>query len=223
MEKIVYLLEDDESITELIKCTFDVNGIAVKAFSSVKEFMEAFAARTPGVALLDIMLGDGDGVSVLKEIKETAPSVICIMLSAMGKETDKVKCLNLGADDYITKPFGILELTARVKVALRRLSAGKDSVLRKGGLSMNTETMTVTLRGERLDLNRKEFKLLRFFMNNEGKVLTRDEILQEVWGFEELETRTLDNHIARLRKLGVNYIETVFGVGYKFSVEAPEE
>ncbi len=221
MEKPVYLLEDDESISELIKCTFDINGISLKAYASVKEFKAAFAARVPSVVLLDIMLGDGDGISVLKEIKETQPQVICIMLSAMGKETDKVKCLNLGADDYITKPFGILELTARVKVALRRVS-GKESLLRRGDLAMNTDTMTVTLRGEKLDLNRKEFKLLHFFMINENKVLSRDEILQEVWGFDELESRTLDNHIARLRKLGVTYIETVFGVGYKFSAEGAE-
>lgn len=222
MEKTVYLLEDDESIRELVKCTFDMNGIALKTFSCVREFKEAFALRAPGVALLDIMLGDGDGITLLKEIKQSNPAVICIMLSAMGKETDKVKCLNLGADDYITKPFGVLELTARVKVALRRIS-DKTAVLRKGEFAMNTDTMTVTLKGEKLELNRKEFKLLHYFMENDGKVLTRDELLQEVWGFEELETRTLDNHIARLRKLGVHYIETVFGVGYKFSVAEREE
>ncbi len=218
MEKLVYLLEDDESIRELIRCTFDMNGIPLKTYSCVKDFKAAFALRVPHVVLLDIMLGDGDGISVLKEIKETQPQVICLMLSAMGKETDKVKCLNLGADDYITKPFGILELTARVKVALRRVS-DKEKVIRCGEIAMNTETMTATLRGEKLELNRKEFRLLQYLMENRNKVLSRDEILQEVWGFDELESRTLDNHIARLRKLGVTYIETVFGVGYKFSVE----
>lgn len=217
MEKLVYLLEDDESIRELVRCTFDMNGIALKTFGTVREFKEAFGQRQPGVALLDIMLGDGDGITVLKEIKEQNPNVICIMLSALGKETDKVKCLNLGADDYVTKPFGILELTARVKVALRRLD-GRETVMLRGDLCMNTGTMAVTLRGEKLELNRKEFKLLKFFMKNEGKVLSRDEILQEVWGFEELETRTLDNHVARLRKLGIDYIQTIFGVGYKFAV-----
>ena len=216
MEKLVYLLEDDESISELIKCTFDMNGIPLRTYCCVKDFNEALSVRVPNVVLLDIMLGDGDGISVLKDIKETHPQVSCVMLSAIGKETDKVKCLNLGADDYITKPFGILELTARVKAALRRVS-NKDAVLRRGELSLNPETMTVTLRGERLELNRKEFKLLHYFMENENKVLSRDELLQEVWGFDELESRTLDNHIARLRKLGVHYIETVFGVGYKFS------
>ena len=214
MEKLVYLLEDDESIRELVRCTFDMNGIALRTFGTVKEFKEAFGQRQPGVALLDIMLGDGDGISVLKDIKEQNPAVICIMLSALGKETDKVKCLNLGADDYVTKPFGVLELTARVNALLRR-AAGNASLVR-GNLSLDEDTMTATLRGVRLELNNKEFNLLKYLMQKEGKALTRENILNAVWGYDEGETRTVDNHVARLRKLGIDYIETVFGVGYKF-------
>ena len=135
------------------------------------------------------------------------------MLSALSKETDKVRGLNAGADDYIAKPFGVLELVARVNAALRRTS--KSSVLKVGELEMNFDNMTVVYRGKPLTLNNKEFQLLKFCAANEGKVLPRDTLLTEVWGYDDGETRTLDNHIARLRKLGLNF-ETVFGVGYRF-------
>ena len=136
------------------------------------------------------------------------------MLSALGQETDKVRGLNLGADDYIAKPFGVLELTARVNALLRR-AQGHASLVR-GDLALDEETMTATLRGEKLELNNKEFNLLKYLMQKEGKALTREAILNAVWGYDEGETRTVDNHVSRLRKLGIDYIETVFGVGYKF-------
>ena len=135
------------------------------------------------------------------------------MLSALGKETDKVRGLNAGADDYIAKPFGVLELVARVNAALRR--SRKSGSVQKGSLILNTDTMTVTFRGKPLDLSNKEYQLLRYFMLHEGKVLARENILAEVWGYDGGETRTLDNYVARLRKMGLNF-ETVFGVGYKF-------
>ena len=135
------------------------------------------------------------------------------MLSALGKETDKVKGLNAGADDYIAKPFGVLELVARVNAALRR--SRKTGSVQKGSLILNTDTMTVTFRGKPLDLSNKEYQLLRYFMLHEGKVLSRESILSDVWGYDGGETRTLDNYVARLRKMGLNF-ETVFGVGYKF-------
>jgi len=214
MSKKVYLLEDDASITELVKCSLELSGIDIVCFDTVTQFMANLAVEAPSVALLDIMLPDGNGLDVLKKIKQFHPSVICIMLSALGQEIDKVKGLNGGADDYIAKPFGVLELTARVNAALRR--AKFEKVLVKDGLRLNEEDMTVTLDGDALDLNNKEFHLLKFLMSNEGKVVTREAILTAVWGYEEGETRTVDNHIARLRKLGIPHIETVFGVGYKF-------
>ncbi len=212
MEKTVYLLEDDESICELVRCTLEMNGVGCETFGSVKEFSEALAKRQPALCLLDVMLPDGNGFDVLKGVKEEY-GVPCIILSALGKETDKVKGLNLGADDYISKPFGVLELTARVDAALRR--SVRPAVLRVGSLEMNAESMTATYRGKELILNNKEFRLLRYFAQNEGKVLTREALLTDVWGYDGGETRTLDNHIARLRKLGLDF-ETVFGVGYKF-------
>lgn len=213
MNNKVYLLEDDESICELVKCTLDMHSISCETFTSIKAFYAAVENALPDVAILDVMLADGNGLDVLQRLKTRYPSVSVIMLSALGKETDKVKGLNAGADDYIAKPFGVLELIARVNAALRR--ANKSVVLRAGQVVMNTENMSVTYRGKELDLSNKEFQLLRYFMQNEGRVLPREVILSDVWGYDGGETRTLDNHVARLRKAGLNF-ETVFGVGYKF-------
>ncbi len=212
MEKIVYILEDDKSICELVETTLEMNGISCRSFRTVKEFMAAARERAPEVALLDVMLPDGNGLDVLSFLKSAKSETYCIMLSALGSELDKVKGLNAGADDYVSKPFGVLELLARVNVAFRR---GKSD-LNRGGLYLDETSMTVTLNGKKLDLNNKEFQLLKYCMENEGKVLTREKLLISIWGYESGETRTVDNHIARLRKLGVDYFETVFGVGYKF-------
>ena len=148
MDKILYLLEDDKTIGELVKCALEMSGISVDCFETIAAFNEATEKDPPAVALLDIMLPDGNGLDVLAKIKQTHPSVGVIMLSALGQETDKVRGLNLGADDYIAKPFGVLELTARVNALLRR-SSGNASLVR-GNLSLNEETMTATLRGVKL-------------------------------------------------------------------------
>ncbi len=214
LDKKVYLLEDDKNIGELVRCALELSGIEVECFETCESFNAAVDKAPPAAALLDIMLPDGSGLDVLARIKQKYPSMGVIMLSALGQETDKVRGLNLGADDYIAKPFGVLELTARVNALLRR-SAGSASLVR-GNLSLDEETMTATLRGVRLELNNKEFNLLKYLMQKEGKALTRENILNAVWGYDEGETRTVDNHVARLRKLGIDYIETVFGVGYKF-------
>lgn len=213
MNEQVYLLEDDESICELVQCTLDMHSISCRTFPTVKAFSAAIEEHLPDVVLLDIMLADGNGLEVLERLKARYPALCVIMLSALGKETDKVKGLNAGADDYISKPFGVLELIARVNAALRRIH--KSNRLRTGSLVLDPENMSVTYRGKPLELSNKEYQLLRYFMANEGKVLPRETILSDVWGFEGGETRTLDNHVARLRKLGLNF-ETVFGVGYKF-------
>lgn len=209
----VYLLEDDENICELVKCTLDLSNIFCESFTTVRDFTAAVEREAPDLALIDIMLPDGDGIQTLKELKRRHPEVSAMILSALGKETDKVKGLNAGADDYIAKPFGVLELTARVNAALRRCR--KEDVLKTGRLEMNVSAMRVTMDGKELSLNNKEFQLLRYCMKNKGKVMTREELLNNVWGYDCGETRTLDNHIAKLRKIGLNF-ETVFGVGYKF-------
>ncbi len=216
MNGTVFALEDDASISGLIRVALEMNGIKFEAYSNIKDFTAALEKIKPDVALLDIMLPDGNGLDVLRMVKSRYPSVACIMLSALSKEEDKVNGLNLGADDYVAKPFSVLELTARVNAALRRKK--KTDAVTIGNLTLNCDTMEVTLNGERLELNKKEFELLKYFMQHPGKVLSREVILLEVWGYEQGETRTLDNHISRLRKLGITNLETVFGVGYRLSV-----
>ena len=214
MKGKVYILEDDTSICGLIKVALEMNGLSFRAFSTVKSFEEGVSEERPDVALLDIMLPDGSGLDALKFVKGKYPEVSCIMLSALSREEDKVNGLNMGADDYIAKPFSVLELTARVNARLR--DKQKPAVLTAGNVTLNTETFECEIGGAAAALNRKEYELLRVLMENKGKVLSRDRLLIDVWGYDTGETRTLDNHVARLRKLGVK-IETVFGVGYKLS------
>ena len=214
MKGIVYVLEDDASIAGLIKFSLEREQLPCRTFGCVRDFTAGLREQTPDVVLLDIMLPDGNGLEVLKSVKERYPSVCCIMLSALGQEGDKVTGLNLGADDYIAKPFGVMELVARVKAALRRRAG--NNVLKVGRLELNSDTMTVTLDSRPLELNKKEFELLKYCMRNADIVLSRDTLLTEIWGYVDTETRTLDNHIARLRKLGIDNFETVFGVGYRF-------
>lgn len=214
MKGKVFILEDDSSICGLIKVTLEMNDMNFKAFSKVADFKDALKGEQPDVAMLDIMLPDGNGIDVLKFVKSNFPDISCIMLSALSKEEDKVNGLNLGADDYVAKPFSVLELTARINAQLRRRKKENFLTLPSCGIIMNCDTMCVELNGESLNLNRKEYELLKFFMENAGKVLTRDRLLTEIWGYESGETRTLDNHVARLRKLGIK-IDTVFGVGYR--------
>ena len=212
MKGTVFILEDDTSICGLIKVALEMNGLEFKAFSTLKSFLDALNKEQPDVALLDIMLPDGSGLDALRFIKEKFPAVSCIMLSALSKEEDKVNGLNLGADDYIAKPFSVLELTARVNARLR--GKQRQSVLSVDCVTLNLETFVCEIDGKEVSLNHKEFELLQYFMENHGKVLSREKLLTEVWGYDVGETRTLDNHVARLRKLGVK-IETIFGVGYK--------
>lgn len=214
MEKLVYLLEDDDAIRELVKCTLQLNAIECLTFGTVAEFEAAVAHRLPRIAVMDIMLGDGNGLEVMARLKERHPEIYCIMLSALGKETDKVAGLNLGADDYIAKPFGILEFSAKISAVFRRMTRNRP-VIEAGDVYMDCDKMLVRLRGKELSLSGKEFKLLQYSLENPGKVLTRDELLTNVWGYEGGETRTIDNYVSHLRKLGFHY-ETVFGVGYKF-------
>lgn len=216
MKNTVFLLDDDGSIRDLVKFTLDMNGIECVCFSGISEFLNALELQQPQVVLLDIMLTEGSGLDVLAKVKAKYPNIWCIMLSALGQELDKVKALNMGADDYVAKPFGVLELCARVNAALRHCKQSKT--LTKGAYELDADSMTIRKDGVLLDLNNKEYCLMRFFLENEGKVLSREVILDNVWGYDSGETRTLDNHIARLRKLGINNIETVFGVGYKFKV-----
>lgn len=192
-----------------------MHGMTAEIYDTVATFDRAVADGLPDLALIDIMLPDGNGIDVLQRLKGKYPKLKCIILSALGKEEDKVRGLNLGADDYIAKPFSVLELLARIDARLREIDNG--GLINVGALSIDIYAMKATYRGELLNLNHKEWELLRYFAENADKVLDRERILTDVWGYEQCETRTLDNHVARLRKYGVP-ITTIFGVGYKLTV-----
>ena len=154
----VFILEDDTSICGLVKVALEMNGLEFKAFHTLKSFKDALCSERPDVALLDIMLPDGSGLDALRFVKDTYPEVSCIMLSALSKEEDKVGGLNMGADDYISKPFSVLELTARVNARLRNRQ--RQPQLSVGGVTLNTDTFTCEVGGQPVALNRKEFELL---------------------------------------------------------------
>lgn len=214
MKKLVYLLEDDEAIRDVVECALMVSNIEIKSFGSIESFKREFELVKPALCLLDIMLPDGSGLDVLKYVKKSSNKIVCIMLSALGSEVDKVKGLNMGADDYISKPFGTMELIARINSHLRNVTSND---LELDNLKVELDTHDVYIKGEKASLNKKEFELLVYLMQNANVVISRDQLLEAVWGYEVGETRTIDNHILRLRKLGIDNIETVFGIGYKFN------
>ena len=228
MQKQAFVVEDEENIREIIRCALESSGLAVTGFEDAPEMFEEVGNKIPDVILLDLMLPHMDGLDALRKLKAEPRTahIPVLILTAKSGETDKVAGLDLGADDYITKPFGVLELMARVRAALRRSSGGTDQrpVLETRGLRLDSERHEVSLGEAEIELTLKEFELLRLLMANAGRVLTRDEILDSIWGYGYSgETRTLDMHIRSLRqKLGDDagdggFITTVRGVGYKFN------
>ena len=219
---MIYCVEDDASIRELVVYTLQATGYEAQGFADGKAFSEALALRLPELVLLDIMLPGEDGLQILKRLRsDTATADLpIIMMTAKGTEYDKVIGLDSGADDYIAKPFGMMELVSRVKALLRRTqksSAGARLVC--GTLILDKETYKVTADGQEVLLTHKEFELLEFLLENRNIVLSREKILDRIWGYtSDVETRTLDVHIRSLRqKLGTsgNCIETVRGIGYR--------
>ncbi len=223
---MIYLIEDDDSIRELICYSLNKTGNEIQGFALPSEFFAALKKSLPDLILLDIMLPEEDGRSILKKIRagsQTA-NIPVIMLTAKTSEIDKVSALDAGADDYITKPFGVMELAARVKAVLRRSSGRKASDAEEffaDGLHISLSKHEVECDGVSVALTYKEFELLCILFENRGKVLNRDRILREIWGYEfDGESRTVDVHIRTLRqKLGKygDVIETVRGVGYKIA------
>lgn len=219
---MIYLVEDDDSIRELVIYTLQTTGLQAKGFSCAGEFWEAVQGELPSLVLLDIMLPDEDGLSILKKLRAGSRTsrLPVIMLTAKSTEYDKVMGLDNGADDYIPKPFGMMELVARVKALLRRSQPEeKASIHHLGTIMLDSGKHVVTVNGKAVTLTYKEFELLQFLMENEGIVLSRDQLLSTIWGYDfDGETRTVDVHIRTLRqKLGPasSYIETIRGVGYK--------
>jgi two-component system alkaline phosphatase synthesis response regulator PhoP len=220
---MIYLLEDEASIRKLVVYTLNNSGLETEGFATAEEFWQAMQKQVPRLALLDIMLPDEDGLEVLKRLRASPATekLPVIMLTAMGTEYDKVMGLDLGADDYIPKPFGMMELVARVKSLLRRTEPAKNQLdeYRLGGLYVSIPRHIVSVFNTQVSLTPKEFDVLVFLLRHQGMVLTRDQIMSGVWGYDfDGESRTVDVHIRTLRaKFGqyADLIETVRGVGYR--------
>jgi len=223
MERIL-VVEDDRAVQKALKRLFEAEGFAVEVSADGKSALEAYRVAAPAAVVLDLRLPAMSGRDVCRELKQQAPALPVIVLSAASDVADKVLLLELGADDYVTKPFSPRELLARVRAALRRTArTGSSDVIAFGGISADFSKMEVTRNGEAVQLTAQEFKTLKFMAQNAERVISRDELLNEVWGYQNYpSTRTVDNHILKLRQKLENdpgnpvHFRTVHGMGYKF-------
>lgn len=220
---IIYCVEDDEDIRELVVYALKSSGFEADGFDCASGFEAAVNKRMPDMVILDIMLPDKSGIEILTEIRENKQTseLPVILLTAKNSETDKVKGFDCGADDYITKPFGVLELVSRVKAVLKRCKRENGEIINYNGIVLDATGRSVMSDGMDVELTYKEFELLYILLKNIDKSVSRDKLLADVWGYDfEGESRTLDVHIGSLRhKLGENgkLIKTVRNVGYKIS------
>lgn len=219
---MIYCVEDDSSIRELMLYALRASGFEAEGFEDGEALFTALAVRKPRLITLDLMLPGMDGIEILKTLRSSAATgkIPVIMASARGTEYDRVLGLDLGADDYLAKPFSMMEMISRIKAVLRRAAPTEDEGrLRLGSIELLPDAHTVRVEGNRVELTLKEFELLRIFLKHPGRVYTRDQLLEKIWGSDYLgETRTVDVHIGTLRtKLGScgEYIRTVRGVGYR--------
>ena len=224
---MIWCVEDDASIREIEVYTLNSTGFQARGFADGATFREALETETPELVLLDVMLPGEDGVSLLRYLRQTprTQAVPVIMATAKGMEYDKIQSLDMGADDYLVKPFGMMEMVSRVKAVLRRCAPAQQSHrLSSGGVTLDLDGHTVTAEGQRVTLTFKEFELLRLFLAHPGMAYTRDQLFNDVWGADYVgESRTVDMHIRTLRqKLGTcgEHIATVRGVGYRWEVQA---
>jgi len=219
---MIWCVDDDNTIRDIEVYTLVKTGFEAKGFADGISMLEALKTEKPELIVLDIMLPGKDGVDVLKEIRNNPETckIPVIMATAKGTEMDKIQGLDTGADDYLVKPFGVMEMVSRIKAVLRRCEPNKaEKELRVGNITLNDQKHMVTVMGEKVTLTFKEFEMLKLFMSHPGVVYSRDKLLSEIWGSEYLgESRTVDMHIKTLRqKLGEagKHIETVIGVGYR--------
>ena len=224
---MIWCVEDDASIREIEVYTLNSTGFQARGFADAASFRQALETETPELVLLDVMLPGEDGVSLLRYLRQTPQTrdVPVIMATAKGMEYDKIQSLDMGADDYLVKPFGMMEMVSRVKAVLRRCAPAQQSHrLSSGGVTLDLDGHTVTAEGQRVTLTFKEFELLRLFLSHPGMAYTRDQLFNDVWGADYVgESRTVDMHIRTLRqKLGAcgEHIATVRGVGYRWEVQA---
>lgn len=220
--ELIYVIEDDDNIRDLIRIALEGFGYRVKAFESAEEGLAAMEREKPDLAVFDWMLPGMDGVSAIKRIRCTDTGMPILLLTARDKELDIVIGLDGGADDYMTKPFGVLELSARIRTLLRRRSKAPvtEDVISQDIISVDRKTREVTVDGAKVELTLKEFELLTYLLENKARVVTREELLNHIWGYDyDGETRTLDMHIRTLRqKLGAEagaMVKTIRGVGYR--------
>ena len=217
---MIYIVEDDLNIQEIELFALKNSGYQAVGFETARDFFRALGEKLPELILLDIMLPDEDGMSILRRLRQRADTqrIPVILVTAKSSELDKVKGLDGGADDYIAKPFGVMELIARVKALLRRSGAGDENVLTCGNVTLDSEKRMVSVGGTPVELTFKEFELLRLLMKNHGIVISRDVIMERVWDSSfEGESRTIDVHVRTLRqKLGEGgaLIKTIRNVGY---------
>lgn len=220
-KQLVYIVEDDTSIRELEMYALKNASFEVMGFADGSELMSALESRVPDIILLDIMLPNEDGLDILNKIRGSVLycNIPVVMVTAKTSEIDAVKGLDMGADDYITKPFGVMELVSRVKAILRRLDRGKKSVLRYKSIVLDENRHTVLVDDAEIELTYKEYEILKQLIRNKDIVLSRDRLMEIVWGYNfEQGNRTVDVHIQSLRKkLGAagEYIKTIRNVGYK--------
>ena len=226
---MIYSVEDDSNICELEQYALKNNGFETAGFGDGKSFFEACRKQLPELVILDIMLPDQNGLDILKTFREGVDTrnIPVVMVTAKDSEIDVVKCLDQGADDYISKPFGLMEFISRIRAVLRRTQKQAGAAVQSfREIQMDGMTRRVTVAGREVDLAYKEYELLRFFIENPNKVLTREELMNRVWNTDfSGESRTLDIHIRTLRhKLGEagNYIHTVRKVGYQLTFEGGE-
>jgi two-component system response regulator RegX3 len=227
--RAILLIEDEASISEPLAVALERAGFDVMVSPTAADGLAAFRKRNPDLVLLDVMLPDGDGKDVLREIRASSRTPV-VMLTARGEEMDRVLGLELGADDYVTKPFSAAELIARIRAVLRRSGAtgdGEAATLSVGDVAMNLDTHSVTRGGEAIELTVKEFELLRVLLQNAGKLVRRETLVSQVWDPNWFgSTKTVDVHVSALRrKLGDDpsaprYVHTVRGVGFRFASEA---
>lgn len=224
---MIYCVEDEDSIRELMLYTLNMAGFDAIGFSDIKPFWDAMESGQPELIMLDIMLPGEDGISILRKLRAVPATsdIPVIMATAKGTEYDKVTGLDMGADDYLCKPFGMMEMVSRIKAVLRRAKPSeKTALLVQGDITLDLKRHNVTAKGREIALTLKEYDLLKLLMESNGQVFTRETLLSSVWGVDFVgESRTVDVHIGTLRtKLGPagSQIQTVRGVGYKMEAQA---
>ena len=221
----LFIVEDEPDLRDTLKYNFENEGFKVKAFSNGESFLDVLQKNKPNLVILDLMLPGVSGLDVCRELRsnDNYAGIGVVMLTAKSEEVDRIVGFELGADDYVTKPFSVRELILRVKVLLKKSTenSANEQILEYGPISMNLEAHDVSVNGQSIILTALEFKLLKHLLKRKGRVQTRDQLLGDVWGYSsEVTTRTVDTHIKRLReKLGKpgELIQTIRGVGYRFN------